>query len=99
MQLGDLISVAAIAVPTLIVLGGYVNSINKKLAIMEEHQASTDRRFNQIDDKLKEVEKDNENTRDSMNAIRISVAKIETYVDMSQDIMSRLDGYLRKTEK
>ena len=66
---------------------------------MEDHQASTDRRFNQIDDKLKEVEKDNENTRDSMNAIRISVAKIETYVDMSKDIMSRLDGYLRKTEK
>ena len=66
---------------------------------MEEHQASTDRRFNQIDDKLKEVEKDNENTRDSMNAIRISVAKIETYADMSKDIMSRLDGYLRKTEK
>jgi len=99
MQLENLISVAAIAVPTLIVLGGYVNSINKRLAVMEEQQSSTNKRFNQIDEKLKEVEKDNENTRDSMNAIRVSVARIETYVEMSKDIMTRVDGYLRKTEK
>jgi predicted nucleic acid-binding Zn-ribbon protein len=99
MQLENLISVAAIAVPTLIVLGGYVSSINKRLTVMEQHQASTDRRFNAIDEKLKEVEKENENTRDSMNAIRVSVARIETYIEMSKDIMLRVDEHLRKSVK
>lgn len=99
MQLENLISVAAIAIPTLIVLAGYVNSINKKLTLMEEHQASTDRRFNQIDAKLRDVENENQNTRDSMNAIRVSVAKIETYVEMSKDVMQRVDEHLRKSIK
>jgi len=99
MQLENLISIAAVAIPTLIVLAGYVSSINKRLTVMEEHQTSTEKRFISIDEKIKEVEKDNENTREAVNAIRVSMAKIETYVDMSKDIMSRLDGYLRKSEK
>lgn len=99
MQLENLISIAAVAIPTLVVLAGYVSSIYKRLTVMEEHQTSTEKRFISIDEKIKEVEKDNENTREAVNAIRVSMAKIETYVDMSKDIMSRLDGYLRKSEK
>lgn len=99
MQLENIISIAAIMVTLVVVLARYVSSINKRLTVMEEKQASTDTRFISIDEKIKEVEKDNENTREAVNAIRVSMAKIETYVDMSKDIMSRLDGYLRKSEK
>lgn len=99
MEIENWISVAAIIISVVTVVGGYYSQINKRLIIMEQRIIASDQKFSEVDVEILEVKKDNHATREAVNAIKVSMAKIETYVDMSKDIMARLDGYLRKSEK
>ncbi len=99
MQLENLISGAAVLVSVIIPAIAYYSSMAKRVAIMEQQQLSTAQRISQIEDELKDMRKDSEATKEAVNAIKVSMARIETHVEMSKDIMSRLDIYLRNSGK
>lgn len=99
MQLENLISIAAIMVTLVVVLARYVSSINKRLTVMEERLKNGETKFTAIDLRIDEVERDNEKTRQEVAAIKVSMARIEVFVEMSTDLMKRVDNHLQNQQK
>ena len=99
MQLENLISIAAIMVTLVVVLARYVSSINKRLTVMEERLKNSETKFTAIDLRIDEVERDNEKTRQEVAAIKVSMARIEVFVEMSTDLMKRVDNHLQNQQK
>ena len=99
MQLENLISIAAIMVTLVVVLARYVSSINKRLTVMEERLKNGETKFTAIDLRIDEVERDNEKTRQEVAAIKVSMARIEVFVEMSTDLMKRVDSHLQNQQK
>lgn len=99
MQLENLISIAAIMVTLVVVLARYVSSINKRLTVMEERLKNGETKFTAIDLRIDEVERDNEKTRQEVAAIKVSMARIEVFVEMSTDLIKRVDSHLQNQQK
>jgi len=99
MQLENLISIAAIMVTLVVVLARYVSSIDKRLTVMEERLKNGETKFTAIDLRIDEVERDNEKTRQEVAAIKVSMARIEVFVEMSTDLMKRVDNHLQNQQK
>lgn len=99
MQLENLISIAAIMVTLVVVLARYVSSINNGLTVMEERLKNGETKFTAIDLRIDEVERDNEKTRQEVAAIKVSMARIEVFVEMSTDLMKRVDNHLQNQQK
>ena len=99
MQLENLISIAAIMVTLVVVLARYVSFINKRLKVMEERLKNGETKFTAIDLRIDEVERDNEKTRQEVAAIKVSMARIEVFVEMSTDLIKRVDSHLQNQQK
>lgn len=66
---------------------------------MEERLKNGETKFTAIDLRIDEVERDNEKTRQEVAAIKVSMARIEVFVEMSTDLIKRVDSHLQNQQK
>lgn len=86
------IAIVAIIIPTLLVIIGNNVMTNRKHAVMEEKLLAQNSR-------IEKIEKQQEENTKSIQIIAISIAKIETYVESSRDLMGKLYEVLREPKK